>query len=107
MDTPRLFLLATVSGCLFGPLAAQEAPRKVKRIAAPAARLIPAGAPTPKSQDELRAAFDKKLASAFVKNAGWITDFDAAHEIQFAGPMHPRDAVHDWRPADRRRRAAG
>ena len=78
MDTPRLFLLATVSGCLFGPLAAQEAPRKVKRIAAPAARLIPAGAPTPKSQDELRAAFDKKLASAFVKNAGWITDFDAA-----------------------------
>ncbi|MCA9538403.1 MAG: M81 family metallopeptidase [Myxococcales bacterium] len=42
----------------------------------------------------------------FVRTRG-ITDFDAAHEIQFAGPMHPRDAVHDWRPADRRRRAAG
>lgn len=41
----------------------------------------------------------------FVKTAG-ITDFDAAYTLPFAGPIHPRDVVPDWRPADRRRRIA-
>ena len=41
--------------------------------------------------------------SLYVKTDG-ITDFDAAYELEFADPMHPRDRVYDWRPADRRRR---
>ncbi len=41
--------------------------------------------------------------SLYVKTDG-ITDFDAAYELEFADPMHPRDTVYDWRPADRRRR---
>lgn len=41
--------------------------------------------------------------SLYVKTEG-ITDFDAAYQLDFADPMHPRDTVHDWRPADRRRR---
>ena len=40
----------------------------------------------------------------YVKTRG-PTDFDAAYRLTFDGPMHPRDAVDDWRPADRRRRA--
>lgn len=44
--------------------------------------------------------------SLYVKTEG-ITDFDAAYELEFADAMHPRDEVHDWRPADRRRRGAG
>lgn len=39
----------------------------------------------------------------YVKTHG-ATDFDAAARITFDGPMHPRDAVADWRPADARRR---
>lgn len=39
----------------------------------------------------------------YVKTKG-ITDFDAAYALDFADPMHPRDRVDDWRPADRRRR---
>lgn len=35
---------------------------------------------------------------------GGITDMNAAFEIDFAGPVHPKDTVHDWRQADRRRR---
>ncbi|MEZ4434163.1 MAG: M81 family metallopeptidase [bacterium] len=42
--------------------------------------------------------------SLYVKSEG-LTDFDAAYVIDFADPMHPRDEVHRWRPADRRRRA--
>lgn len=38
----------------------------------------------------------------YVRTAG-VTDFDAAFQLTFAGPMHPRDAVADWREADRRR----
>lgn len=41
--------------------------------------------------------------SLYVKSEG-LTDFDAAYVINFADPMHPRDEVHRWRPADRRRR---
>jgi len=34
-----------------------------------------------------------------------ITDFDAAlREIPWQTPLHPRDTIDDWRPADRRRR---
>ncbi|RME29434.1 MAG: M81 family peptidase [Deltaproteobacteria bacterium] len=33
------------------------------------------------------------------------TDFDVAWRMQFDGPVHPKDPVDDWRPADRRRRA--
>ena len=36
---------------------------------------------------------------------GGITDMNAAFEIDFAGPVHPKDQVRDWREADRRRRA--
>jgi microcystin degradation protein MlrC len=41
----------------------------------------------------------------YVKTKG-ITDFDAAYALPFTDAMHPRDAVEDWRPADRRRRRA-
>lgn len=40
----------------------------------------------------------------FVRTSG-VTDFDASFVIEFAGPMHPRDQVLDWRPTDQRRRA--
>jgi microcystin degradation protein MlrC len=33
-----------------------------------------------------------------------VTDFDAARELTFDGPVHPFDPVFDWREADRRRR---
>lgn len=39
----------------------------------------------------------------FVKTSG-VTDFDAAYELSFAGPIHPRDQVTEWRSADQRRR---
>lgn len=32
------------------------------------------------------------------------SDFDAAFELAFDGPMHPRDVVDDWRERDRARR---
>jgi len=32
------------------------------------------------------------------------SDFDAAFELAFDGPMHPRDVVDDWRARDRARR---
>ena len=40
----------------------------------------------------------------YVRTSG-VTDFDAAFALDFAGPIHPRDNVSDWRPTDRRRRA--
>ena len=40
----------------------------------------------------------------YVKTGG-ITDFDAAYGLEFAGPVHPRDEVRDWRETDRRRRS--
>jgi microcystin degradation protein MlrC len=40
----------------------------------------------------------------FVRTRG-ATDFDAAFELSFDGPMHPRDVVDDWRARDRLRRA--
>lgn len=39
----------------------------------------------------------------FVRTRG-TTDFDAAFRLPFDGPMHPRDAVDDWRARDRLRR---
>lgn len=39
----------------------------------------------------------------FVRTSG-TTDFDAAFQLRFDGPMHPRDLVDDWRPRDRARR---
>jgi microcystin degradation protein MlrC len=39
----------------------------------------------------------------FVRTRG-TTDFDAAYKLSFDGPMHPRDAVDDWRARDRLRR---
>ena len=41
----------------------------------------------------------------YVRTRG-VTDFDAAFGLAFAGKMHPRDDVADWREADQRRRAA-
>ena len=40
----------------------------------------------------------------YVKTQG-ITDIDAAFGLTFHEPMHPVQQVHDWRPADARRRA--
>jgi microcystin degradation protein MlrC len=39
----------------------------------------------------------------YVKTKG-ATDLDAAFGLPFDGPVHPRDAVPDWRPRDRQRR---
>jgi microcystin degradation protein MlrC len=39
----------------------------------------------------------------FVRTKG-ATDFDAAFQLSFDGPMHPRDPVDDWRARDRVRR---
>ena len=39
----------------------------------------------------------------FVRTHG-TTDFDAAFQLRFDGPMHPRDAIDDWHPRDRMRR---
>jgi microcystin degradation protein MlrC len=39
----------------------------------------------------------------FVRTKG-ATDFDAAFQLRFDGPMHPRDAVDDWHERDRTRR---
>ncbi len=39
----------------------------------------------------------------FVRTHG-TTDFDAAFQLGFDGPMHPRDVIDDWRPRDRARR---
>jgi microcystin degradation protein MlrC len=39
----------------------------------------------------------------FVRTSG-VTDFDAAFQLPFDGPMHPRDTVDDWRDRDRLRR---
>lgn len=39
----------------------------------------------------------------FVKTHG-VTDFDAARQLTFDGPVHPFGAVSDWRAADARRR---
>ncbi|MEO7094599.1 MAG: MlrC C-terminal domain-containing protein, partial [Polyangiales bacterium] len=41
--------------------------------------------------------------SIFVRTKG-TTDFDAAFELTFDGPMHPRDAIDDWHDRDRQRR---
>jgi hypothetical protein len=42
----------------------------------------------------------------FVRTHG-ATDFDAAFQLRFDGPMHPRDAIDDWHPRDRARRGLG
>jgi microcystin degradation protein MlrC len=39
----------------------------------------------------------------FVRTRG-TTDFDAAFVLPFDGPVHPRDAIEDWRGRDRARR---
>ena len=39
----------------------------------------------------------------YVRTRG-ATDFDAAFTLAFDGPVHPRDAVDDWRPRDALRR---
>ncbi len=44
--------------------------------------------------------------TVFVRTQG-TTDFDAAFQLTFDGPMHPRDPVDDWRARDRERRGLG
>ncbi|MFT3693310.1 MAG: M81 family metallopeptidase [Kofleriaceae bacterium] len=39
----------------------------------------------------------------FVRTHG-TTDFDAAFQLEFDGPIHPRDRVDDWRERDAKRR---
>lgn len=46
-------------------------------------------------------AYNRK--TIFARTHG-TTDFDAAFALRFDGPVHPRDAVDDWRPRDRLRR---
>jgi len=43
--------------------------------------------------------------TVFVRTHG-TTDFDAAFQLSFDGPMHPRDPVDDWHPRDRQRRGS-
>jgi hypothetical protein len=45
-----------------------------------AARIQPAPQGQQKSQDELVAERDKKLAKEFLKAGGWVTDYDKARE---------------------------
>ena len=45
--------------------------------------------------------YNRKTLFARTRGA---TDFDAAFQLAFDGPMHPRDPVDDWRPRDRARR---
>ena len=40
----------------------------------------------------------------YVRTEG-VTDLDAAFRLKFDGPVWPRDAVHEWRSTDARRRA--
>jgi microcystin degradation protein MlrC len=47
------------------------------------------------------AAYNRK--TLFARTQG-RSDFDAAFTLSFDGPMHPRDAVDDWRARDRSRR---
>jgi microcystin degradation protein MlrC len=44
--------------------------------------------------------------TVFVRTRG-VTDFHAAFQLAFDGPVHPRDPVDDWRPCDRARRGIG
>jgi microcystin degradation protein MlrC len=46
-------------------------------------------------------AYNRK--TVFVKTEG-TTNFDAAFQLGFDGPMHPRDVVEDWRERDGLRR---
>ena len=46
----------------------------------PAARALPAPQQKQKSQAELVAERDKKLAKEFLKTGGWISDYDKARE---------------------------
>ncbi len=47
--------------------------------------------------------FAHSRKTIFVRTQG-TTDFDAAFDLTFDGPMHPRDAIDDWRARDRLRR---
>jgi microcystin degradation protein MlrC len=46
-------------------------------------------------------AYNRK--TIFVRTRG-ATDFEAAFDLAFDGPVHPRDPVDDWRPRDAMRR---
>ena len=48
-------------------------------------------------------AYNRK--TVFVRTQG-TTDFDAAFQLPFDGPMHPRDQVDDWHDRDRQRRGS-
>ncbi len=47
--------------------------------------------------------FKYSRKTIFVRTRG-TTDFDAAFQLPFDGPMHPRDTVNEWRSRDRLRR---
>jgi hypothetical protein len=49
-------------------------------------------------------AYNRK--TIFVRTRG-TTDFEAAFDLTFDGPVHPRDPVDDWRPRDALRRGLG
>ena len=44
--------------------------------------------------------------TVYARTSG-VTDFDAYLKLDFDGPVHPKDVVHEWRSTDRRRRAIG
>ncbi len=48
--------------------------------------------------------FAKYMRKAIYVRTGGTTDFDAALELPFDGPVWPRDRVLEWRTADARRR---
>jgi microcystin degradation protein MlrC len=43
--------------------------------------------------------------TVFVRTRG-TTDFDAAFQLRFDGPVHPRDPIDDWRSRDAQRRGS-
>ncbi len=57
-----------------------------------------------KSMFPFRMYFWKHNRKTIYARTEGVTDLDRMHRLRFRGPVHPRDAVEDWRPADRRRR---
>ena len=59
-----------------------------------------------KSFFPFRLFFLPQLRKAFYVKTKGITDLDAAYGLDFDDPIHPRDAVEDWRPTDLKRRGS-
>ena len=74
MNTMRWMTGGLLLAAAIGPEATAQEPAK---RAVPAARMRLAGAPPARTQEQLIARRDEKLGEAWIKNANWITDYDA------------------------------